>query len=76
MASDDEDNQATALADKSERDILLSKLPPHIQGLNSEDIFVYLLSNNEEMHIRAFGKFLDDSFETRNSLDSGLLPTS
>ena len=57
----------------NERNVLLSKLPPHIAGLDSDDLFVYLLNNNEDLHIRAFGKFLCDSFAIRHPPDNGLV---
>ena len=56
-----------------ERNLLFSKLPSHITGLESDELFVYLLSNNVDLHVRAFGKFLFDSFAARHPPDNGLV---
>ena len=53
-----------------ERYILFSKLPPHILNLSRYNLFVYLLNTNDESHIKAFGKFLIDSFARRDLFDS------
>ena len=57
----------------NERNILLSKKPLHISRLPDEDLFIYLLNNKEESHIRAFGNFLEASFATRQPPDNGLI---
>ena len=56
-----------------ERNVLFSKLPPHILGLNPQNLFTYLLNTNEISHIKAFGNFLIDSFATRDPPDNGLI---
>ena len=57
----------------NERNVLFSKLPPHILNLDCDDLFVYLFSNNNDKHIKAFGKFLLDSFANRQEPDHGLI---
>ena len=57
---------------QSERNILFSKISNLHNTLSEEDLFIYLLSTNNEYHIRAFGKFLYDSFSNRNQPDHGL----
>ena len=59
-----------------ERNIMLSKLPPHTLQLNDEDLFIYLFSNSDDQTIREFGKFLYYSFLKRRPPDSGISSNS
>ena len=56
-----------------ERNFLFSKLPSHILSLSPRDLFIYLLNTNEEFHMKAFGKFLIDSFAARDPPNNGLV---
>ena len=60
----------------NERNALFSKLPLHITSLLDEDLFIFLFNNNDETYIRAFGKFLTDSFITRQPPDNGLISST
>ena len=50
---------------KNERKLLFSKLTPEIINLDQDELFIYLFSNSIDLHIKAFGKFLVDSFAIR-----------
>ena len=55
-----------------ERGVLFKNLSPQIVNQDSDILFRYIFNNNVELHIKAFGKLLVDSFEARQPPDNGL----